>query len=482
MKITRRSFVAKSTLTFGAVAVAKTFGTSVNDEIRCVIIGMGNKGKSTIKDVFRTQGARLVGVCDVDSNRVDEAAAIVSSQYNVRIKTYSDFRRVLESADVDAVVITSPNHWHALMTVMACQAGKDVYVEKPVCHSIWEGGRMLDAAAQYGRMVQAGLQARSDTGLKQAFEWIREGSLGKVKLLRSIVYDHRSSIGKLKTPLVPPATCDFDLWLGPAQDQPIYRPRLHYDWHWDWNTGNGDTGNQGVHELDLVRWLLEDPDHPESVFSFGGRFAWEDAGNTPNTQISSFDWKGQVPVVFELRDLWMNPTTDVATHYKGHRFGIVISCEDGEFRGGRGGGTVYDNRNRKVRKFDGDGGFDHFPAFIRAIRSRKESDLACTLRNGYLSTCLCHLANISVRTGQSASRKEIVRAVSKNQPLSEATTRMLEHLDVWKIDFDKEPWSLGQTLKFHSKQETFTSGDEVDAANQLLRRNYRRGFEMPAVL
>ena len=482
MKITRRHFVAKSALTFGSFAVSKTFGASPNDEIGVAIVGMGNRGNSNVEDIVRTKGARLVALCEVDSNRLKEAAESVKKEYGLKVKTYSDFRLVLESKDVDAVVICSPNHWHGLQTIWACQAGKDVYVEKPVCHNIWEGQQMLKAASKYDRIVQSGLQARSDVGLKEAFQWIQEGNLGKIKVIRSIVYDHRSSIGKLDTPLIPPRTCNYDLWLGPAEDQAIYRRRFHYDWHWDWNTGNGDCGNQGVHELDLVRWILGDPSHPDSVFSIGGRFGWNDAGNTPNMQNTVFDWSGQVPVIFELRDMTTAPDNDIASHYKGHRFGIVISGEGGEFRGGRGGGIVYDEANNKKEKFVGDGGFDHFPAFIRAVRSRKESDLACTLREGYLSTCLCHLANISMRTGNPASRREIVSAVSDNEWMRESTSRLLEHLEAWKIDFNREPWSLGRALHFDSKEETFGGDKRIDAVNKFIKRRYRKSYEVPGIV
>ena len=268
---------------------------------------------------------------------------------------------------------------------------------------------------------------------------------------------------------------DYNLWLGPAPDEPIYREELHYDWHWDWNTGNGDTGNQGVHELDLVRSVLGDPGHPRSVFSYGGRFAWNDGGNTPNMQNAVFDWGDGIPVLFELRDMWATPKYEAASHFRGHRFGIVVECEGGEFRGGRGGGSVYDHNGDRMKAFKGDGGFDHFPAFIRSVRSRKETDLGCTLKAGYLSTCLCHQANIAMRAGRTASSAEVSHAIDGNHRLVESHHRLVKHLSEWDIDFDKERWVLGRRLEFSDDRERFV-GEGSEEANRFLKRRYRKGW------
>ena len=302
-----------------------------------------------------------------------------------------------------------------------------------------------------------------------------------MKALRVINYDNRKRIGKRDTPLEPPITCDYNLWLGPAQDEPIYRDKLHYDWHWDWNTGDGDMGNSGVHELDVARMLLGDPDHPDSLYSFGGRFVYKDAGETPNMQQASFLWKGQVPVVYELRDLAIDPETNAIGNYRGRRYGIIVDYEGGEFRGGRGGAMVFDKVGKRIKKFEGDGGFDHFPAFIRAVLSRKESDTACTLLEGYRSSALCNLANISVRTGQEASTSE-VKAFSQREPvLAESTERLMDHLKIWGVDLGKTSWALGQIITFDSRRETIVDGEDVRAANALLQRDYRQEFQVPAV-
>ena len=263
---------------------------------------------------------------------------------------------MLERKDIDAVVLTTPNHWHALQTIWGCQAGKDVYVEKPVCHTVWEGRQMIKAAKKYGRIVQAGFQNRSDIGLNEAFPWIHSGNIGEIRMVRGLCYRNRASIGKIDSPLVPPKTVNYDTWLGPAEHEVLYRPELHYDWHWDFNTGNGDLGNQGPHELDLIRWVLGDPDHPRKIQSIGGRFGWNDAGNTPNMGITTFDW-GEIPVLFEVRNLWVRPELNSAPNFKGSRVGVVVTCDGGEFRGGRGGGIVYDNNGKKMKAFKGDGWF-----------------------------------------------------------------------------------------------------------------------------
>ena len=446
------------------------------------VAGLGGKGPQAVRDIFRTPGTRLTGLCDPDTERLDKQVKMVYEEHGIKAPAYTDVRKLLESKEVDALVVTSPNHWHALMTIWACQAGKDVYVEKPVFHTLWEGQQMLAAAKKHNRIVQSGLQSRSDAGLKAGIAWVNEGHLGAIREIRVINYDNRKRIGKRDTPLEPPATCDYDLWLGPAQDEPIYRDRLHYDWHWDWNTGNGDMGNSGVHELDVARMLLGDPGHPDSLVSFGGRFVYNDAGETPNMQQASYSWKGQVPVVYELRDLAIDPKTNAIGNYRGRRYGVLVDYEGGEFRGARGGATILDKQGKRIKQFEGDGGFDHFPAFIRAVRSRKESDTGCTLKNGYLSTALCNLANISVRTGTQASTREVIAFAGREAVLEESTERLLDHLKIWDVDLDKTTWSLGQVLGFDGEMETIIEGQDVQSARKLLTRKYRKGFAVPKLI
>lgn len=478
---TRRNFLKNASFVAGGLAFARpSWGAgSPNGDIRCAVVGLRGRGKSLIRDVLRTDGARLVALCDVDSAVLAERAADVEKEHGLKVDQISEYRKVLDRKDIDAVVICTPNHWHALMTIWACQAGKDVYVEKPVCHSIWEGRQMLNAAAKYGRIVQAGLQNRSDIGLKEAFPWIQAGNMGEITMIRGLCYKNRTGIGKLDSPLVPPKTVDYNLWLGPAKDEPMYRERFHYDWHWSWNTGNGDIGNQGPHEWDLIRWILDDPDHPRNVHSFGGRFAWNDAGETPNMQIASAEWN-DIPVLFEVRDLWLKPTVNGAANYKGNRIGVVVTCEGGEFRGGRGGGIVYDNGGKKVKSFKGDGGFDHFPAFIRGVNSRKESDLGCDLYTGYMSSCVPFMTNASFKAGEKASDETVKNYAYDNGVVFEAYERYREHLGDWDVDFSKETWTLGASLQFDAKRERYTGGDNYRRANQMVKSEYRKEFAVPA--
>ena len=335
---------------------------------------------------------------------------------------------------------------------------------------------MIAAAKKYNRIVQPGLQNRSDVGLNEAFDWIKAGNIGDITMVRGLCYKSRQSIGKLDTPTAPPPTVNYDEWLGPAADEPLYRPQFHYDWHWSWNTGSGDFGNQGPHELDLMRWILGDPDHPLSVESHGSRFGWHDAGETPNMMITKFDWGG-VPALFETRDLWINPKTNARANYKGSRVGVIITCEGGEFRGGRGGGIVYHGKKRG-EQFNGDGGFDHMPAFIRAVHSRRESDLACSLETGFRSSTLAHWGNISLKTGTPSPVSDVAATMGRDEHLQETYERFAGHLDAWEIDRNKERWTLGQNLHIDARSERFT-GAGADQANALLHRKDRKGYEIP---
>ncbi|MDQ8196637.1 Gfo/Idh/MocA family oxidoreductase [Pelagicoccus enzymogenes] len=473
----RRTFIQSSALLAGAFAIGSALGQSPNGDVRLAIVGIRSRGMQLARDAHRTKGCVIVAICDADTAILEKRAAEIESELGVTPEKVSNYRKLLERPDIDAVVLATPNHLHAIQTIWACQAGKDVYVEKPVCHNVWEGQQMVAAARAHNRIVQPGLQNRSDVGLKEAFAWIKQGNIGKIKQVRGLCYRNRASIGKSDTPIKPPSTLDYDEWLGPAADLPMYRERVHYDWHWVWNTGNGDFGNQGPHELDLMRWILDDPDHPKAIESYGGRFAWGDGGETPNMQITKLDW-GTVPAYFEVRNLWVTPETNAAPNFKGYRVGVVVTCEGGEFRGGRGGGIVYHEGNKKGERFQGKGGFDHFPSFIRAINSRKESDLACTLETGYKSACLSHFRNISIQVGKEAATRKTTQAMSRDSQLKEAYDRFSEQLDAWKIDRSTDRWTIGRRLKIDTAKERFV-GSGSGPANKLIKREDRKGSEVP---
>lgn len=341
---------------------------------------------------------------------------------------------------------------------------------------------MVEAARKYKRIVQAGTQRRSEAGLREAFEYIREGNLGKILLVRGFCYKRRDSIGKVDGPQPIPQTVDYDLWTGPAPLGPLMRKNLHYDWHWVWATGNGDIGNQGIHEMDLCRWALGQNSLAPRVMSIGGRFGYDDDGQTANTQIAILDYE-PAPIIFEVRGLPQTKDGEVMDHYRGVRVGVVVQCEGGYFAGGSGGGWVYDNEHTKVKQFKGDGGGGHQANFIDAVRSRKSSDLNADILEGHLSSSLCHMGNISYRLGRLSSPEEIREAIVNESEAAETFGRFEGHLWANWVDLSKTRAVLGPWLKMDPAKERFVGNGEFGItrwANELLRRDYREGFVVPA--
>jgi len=370
--LTRRAFT-KSTLA-GAAALATAPYARVlgaNDDIRVAVVGFKSQGSNHIKYFSRIPGVRVVALCDADTAFIDREVKKLKEQ-NRKVDTYVDVRKLLEDKNIDAIITATPNHWHSLVTVWACQAGKDVYVEKPVSHNIWEGRKMVEAARKYNRIVQAGTQRRSDEGLAAAFKYIKQGNLGRVLRARCYYFSPRGPIGKVDGPQPIPKTVNYDLWTGPAPMAPLMRKNLHYDWHWQWPYGNGDLGNNGIHFLDTCRWALGYSHLAPRVISFGGKFLWDDDRQTPNAQVAFYDYK-PAPIIFEMRNLprkrgdsAMDPT------YRRTRADTVIECEGGYVAGG----WAYDYNDKKIRQFKVSGGGSHHANFIEAVRSRKVSDLA----------------------------------------------------------------------------------------------------------
>ena len=464
--ITRRGFV-KSSLAAGAVILTPYSRVrGANDDVRMAVIGLGNIGRDHFKRYQRMAGVRLVAVCEVDKKLMNSVLAD-----NKRIEAYTDIRRLLDNKNIDAVTVGTPNHWHALASIWACQAGKDVKVEKPVSHNIWEGRKIVEAARKYKRIVQSGTESRSDSALQRVFEYIQKGNLGKILLARGFCYKRRQSIGKVDGPQPIPESINYDLWCGPAPKGPLMRRKLHYDWHWVWATGNGDIGNQGAHEIDMCRWALGQKSLAPRVMSIGGRFGYIDDGETANTQITILDYK-PAPIIFEVRGL---PSTD---NYKGIRIGIVIECENGYFAGGAGGGWIYDNNGKKVKQYSSDGGDGHSPNFLKAIRSRKVSDLNADIEVGHTSAALGHMANISHRIGQESSREKIMEAIKGNKKMVDSFERFQENLLVNGVDIQKTPRMLGPWLTMDVEKERFV-GEFSAEANNLLTRDYRKPFVVP---
>lgn len=469
---TRRNLL-KGTLAAG-MSLAMPFSRvqGANDDIRVAVVGIRNQGSNHIKWFSKIPGVRVVAICDADRAYLDREAKKFADR-NETVDTYVDYRKLLEDKSIDVVITATPNHWHALVTVWACQAGKDVYVEKPISHDIWEGRQMVKAARKYNRIVQSGMQRRSDTGLQEAIRYINQGHLGKVTLVRGIIYVRRDSIGKVEGPQPVPETVDYNLWSGPAPMAPLMRKNLHYDWHWVWPTGNGDFGNNGIHFIDICRWAIGQNELPQRVVSVGGRFGYSDDGETPNTQIVFFDYE-PAPIIFELRGLPKTKGDSAMDNYLGTRAGTVIHCEGGYFVGG----WAYDNDGKKIKQFDRTGGAGHHANFIKAVRSRKISDLNADVLNGHLSSALCHMGGVSHRLGEQANRAKIVDRLGASRPMAETFERLQEHLLVNGVDLQQTPRVLGPWLTMDPRTERFV-GEFANEANRLRRRDYRAPFVVP---
>ena len=483
-KLTRRSFMKTSMAAGAAIIMAAPHSRArgANNDLRFAVVGTGSQGGGHIKYFNEKEGVRVVALCDADKDHVEKRARDFEKKYQQKVKTYIDVRKLLEDKNIDAITSATPNHWHSLVTIWACQAGKDVYIEKPVSHNVWEGRKMVEAARKYGRIVQTGTQKRSDGGLMEAFKYMQEGKLGAIKWSRGFCYKPRYSgngiVNGTNGPISPPETVDYNLWCGPADMEPLRRKELHYKWHWVWNTGCGDLGNQGIHEMDLARWALGDPNYlAPRVMSIGGRLGVHDAGETANTHIIYLDYK-PAPLIFEVRGLPNKKGSNSMDNYRGTRVGICTQCEDGYFVGGGGGGWAYTNDGEKVKQFKGGGGGEHHQNFIDAVRSHKVGDLNADIEKGHISSALCHMGNVSHRIGKKMSVDEIKEAIGDNADLMDSFERMLSHLNANEVDLKAEPITCGPMLTMDPKAEKFV-GDYSDMANMYVSRNYREPFVVP---
>jgi len=484
-KLSRRDFM-KSTMAAGAAMALLSPNSRVrgaNNDLRIAVVGTGDQGNNHIKYFNEKPGVRVVALCDVDEARVKTRANAFEKKYGQKVKTYIDVRELLEDKSIDAITSAPPNHWHSLITIWACQAGKDVYIEKPISHNIWEGRKAVEAARKYDRIVQTGTQKRSDLGLMEVFDYMQKGNLGAIKWSRGFCYKKRFEgtngiVNGTNGPNPVPESVDYNLWCGPAEMEPLRREKLHYNWHWVWNTGNGDLGNQGIHEMDLARWALGDtPKLAPRVLSFGGRFRVNDAGETANTQIVFLDYK-PAPLIFEVRGLPRKKGDTTMDNFRGTRVGICVQCEDGYFVGGGGGGWTYDNNGKKLKQFKGEGGGSHHQNFIDAVRSHKVSDLNADIEKGHFSSALCHMGNVSYRLGKKMPVSGIKDAIGDNAELIDSFERMIEHLKVNEVDLEKEPITMGPMLTMDPRKEKFV-GEYSDWANMYVKRNYREPFVVP---
>lgn len=490
-RITRRHFLKTSALVGGAALLGSrrllaATGGSANGDVRLAIVGVNGKGDGHISAFQKIPGVRVVALCDVDRQVLARRAKQNFTDHGENVATYTDYRKLLEAADVDAVVIATPDHWHALMTIWACQAGKDVYVEKPCSHDVWEGRQAVAAAAKYGRIVQGGTQSRSDPALQECAAYLRSGELGKIQWARALCYKPRESIGRVGGPQAVPAELDYDQWCGPAplqpprRNSPQYGP-VHYDWHWFWDYGNGEIANQAIHQIDVARWLIGEPGLPRQVLSLGGRFAFDDDAQTPNTQLAWFDY-ASAPLIAEVRGLPQKTGMRAMDAYRGIRVGVIVQCEHGYLAlGESGGGNAYDHNGRKLRALTSDGPWRHRSNFITAMRSRKTTDLAAPLAGAQVSTDLCILANISYRLGTGTADAAVREAVRQNRELDSSYAALLDHMRANGIDPASASTVRGPTLA-PAAEGRLASAEKYDAgywANTFLRTSYRAPYLVP---
>ncbi len=487
MSITRRTFI--QTAASGAAvaslplaAVARSI-RGVNQDIRVGVVGLNGRGGSHINGFRRLEGVRVVALCDVDRSILARNVERFDRREE-SVKGYVDFRRMLDDDEIDAVSIATPNHWHSLMGIWACQAGVDVYVEKPVSHNIWEGRQLVRAAEKHDRIVQCGTQCRSNPGLMDAIAYARDGHLGEILVSRGLCYKRRASIGKVSNPTQVAEYIDYDLWCGPAPKTPLQRERLHYDWHWVWPTGNGDLGNQGIHQMDMARMALGEKGLARGVFSVGGRLGYDDDGTTPNTLMTVFEYE-RAPLVFEVRGLPRGnqmvrrqdgeKREQGMDRFLGTSIGIVVQCEKGNLVvSNYDGGKAFDHDGALLEEFS-EGG-DHYQNFIEAVRSRKASELKGPITEGHISSALCHMGNVSYLTGTARDPGELREELEGDAVALETFDRLRSHLSVNGVDLGKTPAVLGARLKFDPDREQFIGNGR---ANELVRREYRAPFAVP---
>jgi predicted dehydrogenase len=404
-------------------AATDTKPAGPNDVLRVAVVGVHGRGMDHIEGFSPLKDVRITAICDIDQNVIGSAKRHIEERYGSPPAYHQDIRRLLEDKEIDAISVATTNHWHALATIWACQAGKDVYVEKPVSHNVTEGRRMVEAARKYNRIVQTGTQLRSHKGIQDAMAFIQSGRLGKVYMAKGLCYKPRWSIGHKPDGPVP-AGVDYNIWLGPAPERPFNENRFHYNWHWFWDYGNGDLGNQGIHQMDVARWGLGKHEFPKAVIASGGRFGYSDDGQTPNTLHVGYEFD-DCELQFEVRGL---PTNDELKVKIGDIFygteGILAVTSYTNWQ------TYFGPRLEPGPH--GGGGGDHFANFVKGVKARDHKLLAADIEEGHLSSAYCHLGNIAYR--------------------------------------------LGRKLHVNPSTESFVSEHEADA---MLTREYRRQFVVP---
>ncbi len=436
----RRSFLYS---TAAAAAGASILGA--NDRIRVAVVGLNRRGRDHLNcyhQLAREANVEVAALCDIDESVLRENAEHHREVSGRKARLAVDLRELLDDPSIDTFSYSTPNHWHALGAIWACQAGKDVYLEKPATHTIWEGRQVMEAARKYKRIVQHGTQSRSNPAMQEGIARLREGVIGAPYMARGLAYKWRGSIGRIREEAVP-AGVHYDLWMGPAPIKPFARQRFHIHWHYLWDYGNGEIGNQGVHQLDIMRWGLGLNTHPTRIQSMGGHYIHDADQETPNTQVAAYQYEGRrLLLQFDVRPWITNFEAGIGELYptrgRDNVVGVIFYGSEG-YMVMPDYSSFYTFLGRQHKPGpksecprDPGTSLDHFRNFLRAVRSRRPSDLTAEIAEGHLSAALAHLANISYRTGRS--------------------------------------------LRFDPSSETFPGDEE---ANRLLRRGYRAPYVVP---
>jgi predicted dehydrogenase len=393
-----------------------------NDDLRVGVAGIRGRGNGLANEFNDLDGVRIVALCDVDSNVLEQRVKQYKDR-NQSVTGYGDYRRMLEDKSIDIIAIATPDHWHVPLAAASIIAGKDVYVEKPMSHTIAEGRLLINLARKHGKMVQHGTQIRSTDGTIEAIEYLKTGKLGKIRMAKAINCQLRGPIGRVADSETP-AGVNYDLWLGPAPKRPFNKNRFHYNWHWFWDYGTGDIGNDGIHQIDIARWGLG-VEMPKAVSCSGSQLFYDDDHQTPDTQVATFEYD-DLYLMFEMR-LW--------TPYglEGHDNGDIFYGDEGTLSIGRKGWQVT-FKNGKEGPGGPRGSYKHAQNFVNAVRSRNASNLYAGVEVGHCSAALCHMANIAMR--------------------------------------------VGHRLKYDAVNERFIDDAE---ANTYLTKRYRKGYELPTV-
>jgi predicted dehydrogenase len=470
-KVTRRQFVKGSIAAMATITVAGTKSSGnvigANDTVRVAVAGLNGRGSAHVGAYLGLPNVEIRYLVDPDSRTYNKRLEQVGDRPAPFL--VKDIRRALDDRNVHAISIATPNHWHALMTVWGAQAGKHVYVEKPCSHNVREGRIAMEMARRHNVIVQHGTQSRSDPAWINTIAAIRSGRYGRLLVSRALCYKLRGSIGNRPNATVP-RELDFNLWLGPAQQTAYHANLVHYNWHWFWAFGNGDIGNQGVHQFDIARWAIAGATLARSVVTVGGRFGYTDQGETPNTQVSLMDF-GDTKMIFEVRGL-------PSGGFRGQTIGNVFHLEQGVIAGhrffanGNGQGEAIPAQNVASKP----GGSNHFANFIAAVRSGRSADLNAGIEEGHYSSALCHLANISYQLGANAAFEPRTRAFGDNRDALEAVERMEAHLTGRDLRLSDMLLKVGPLLQIQARTENFNGNT---AANRLLTRQYREGFVVP---